>query len=123
MADLPAHDFDTERPRTRGEPGPAGLARLLHRVLPEHGDPALQAYRPPPDALGEEEVQATGTQRQASTRMAARSPGTGTGPVRALGAAVLKPWGLDGTSRMNREGAPSNPAPDRPRRGQRFGRR
>src|SRR4029077_15197917 len=65
-----------------------GLAHLLHRVLPEHGDPILQARRSPSDALGEVEVQAAGTQRQTCARMAARGPGTGTWPVRALGPAV-----------------------------------
>src|SRR2546429_8819831 len=35
-----------------GESGPTGLAHLLHRVLSEHGDPALQAYRPPSGCAG-----------------------------------------------------------------------
>jgi RNA-directed DNA polymerase len=45
-----------------GEPGPSGLACLLHRVLPERGDPTVRSHRPPSGALGKEEVRAPETQ-------------------------------------------------------------
>ena len=54
--------------------GAAGLARILHRVLPDRGDPTLPAHRSPSDALGEVEVQTTGTQPQTGTSVAAGRP-------------------------------------------------
>ena len=66
----------------------AGLARILHRVLSERGEPTLPAHRPPSGALGEVEVQATGAQWQAGTGVAAGGPITGSRAVRAL--AVLQ---------------------------------
>ena len=70
-------------------PALRGLAHLLHRVLSEHGDPTMQARRPPSDALGDVEIQATGTQRQTCVRMATGSSATSTTAIRALGAAIL----------------------------------
>ena len=52
----------------------AGLARLLHRVLPDRGDPTLPAHRSPSGALGEVEVQTTGTQSQEGTSVASGRP-------------------------------------------------
>ena len=72
----------------------AGLVRLLHRVLPERGEPALPAHRSPSGALGEVEVQATGAQRQAGTGMAAGGPVKESRAVRAL--AVLRSARLAG---------------------------
>ena len=62
------------RPRARDQSRAAGLARLLHRVLPDRGDPTLPAHRSPSDALGEVEVQTTGTQPQAGTSVASGRP-------------------------------------------------
>ena len=70
------------------QPRAAGLARILHRVLPDRGAPTLPAHRPPSGALGAAEVQATGTQRQEGTGMAPGGPFTDTRAVRAL--AVLR---------------------------------
>ena len=49
----------------------AGLARILHRVLPDRGDPTLPAHRSPSGALGEVEVQTTSPQPQEGTSVAA----------------------------------------------------
>jgi len=76
-AAAPAHEHDTGGPRTGSESGPAGLAELLHRVLPERGEPDRQAHGSPSDALGEEEVQAAGTQRQTSKSMVEWGPEAG----------------------------------------------
>jgi hypothetical protein len=57
----PAHEPDTGRHRPAGKSGLTGLADLFYRVLSEHGDPAMQAHRSYPDALGKEQVQATET--------------------------------------------------------------
>src|SRR6266545_3403777 len=91
LAAASTHHSNSGRPRRGCEPGPSGLAELLHRVLSERGDPHRQAYGSPSDALGEVEIQAAGTRRQTGTGMVEGSPETVTRPVRALGAAVLKP--------------------------------
>ena len=51
-----------------------GWLGILHRVLPDRGDPTLPAPRSPSGALGEVEVQTTGTQPQKSTSVAAGPP-------------------------------------------------
>src|SRR5450759_3209306 len=65
-----------------------GAGDLLHCVLLERGDPTVQAYGSPSDALGEAEVQAAGTQRETDAGMATRGPATVSRSVRALGAAI-----------------------------------
>ena len=45
LADRPAHDFDPQGPRRPGQSGDAGLALVFHRVLPDRGDPGVQAHR------------------------------------------------------------------------------
>src|SRR5450759_1762252 len=55
---------------------------------PQNVNVTLQAYGSPSDALGEAEVQAAGTQREADAGMATRGPATVSRSVRALGAAI-----------------------------------
>ena len=69
---------------TGDQPRVAGLARILHRVLPERRETTLPAHRPPSGALGEVEVQAAGAQRQTGTNVASKGPITDAGAVRAL---------------------------------------
>src|SRR5262249_39807666 len=103
LAASSAHDPRPRRPCSGDQPGAARLVRILHRVLPERGDPARQAHRSPSDALGAMEVQTTGTQRQEGASVATGRPNTEPRAVRALEVPhrrVLKP---EGTSRMSRE--------------------
>ena len=74
LAASSAHQPRPRRPRSRDQSRAAGLARLLHRVLPDRGDPTLPAPRSPSGALGEVEVQTTGTQPQEGTSVAAGPP-------------------------------------------------
>jgi RNA-directed DNA polymerase len=89
LAAASTHHFDTGRPRRGREPGPSGLVELLHRVLPERGDPHRQTHGSPSDALGAAEVPATETQRQAGAGVVEGRSETGAWPVRPLGPAVL----------------------------------
>jgi hypothetical protein len=92
LADSSACEPDPRRPRSADQSAAAGLARILHRVLPERGGPTLPAHRPPSGALGAVEVQAAGAKRQAGTGVAARGPIPGARAVRAL--ALLQRSGL-----------------------------
>src|SRR5664279_4655787 len=56
LAVTATHHFDTGRPRRGRKSCPSGLVELLHRVLPERGDPHRQAHGSPSDALGAAEV-------------------------------------------------------------------
>ena len=63
LAASSTHDLTLDDLAAGDQPRAAGMARLLHRVLPERGDPTLRPHRSPSGALGEVEVQAAGTQR------------------------------------------------------------
>ena len=75
-ADSSACEPDPRRPRSADQSAAAGLARILHRVLPDCGDPHLPAPRSPSGALGEVEVQTTSTQPQEGTSVASGRPNT-----------------------------------------------